>query len=330
MQDIKVTIGCITFNQATYISEAIDSFLMQETTFDYEIIIHDDASTDGTAEIVKKYADKFPDKIIAILQEENQYSKKVKISKTFIYPIARGKYFALCEGDDFWTDKKKLQKQYDYMEANPLCSMCIHDALIVSADRKIEFPSCVLSERECDFNIEDAIMGLGIKAVTNSFFYRMDMLKQETPNFVKLAPAGDFALPIRSALTGYIHYIPEQMSAHRMLAKNSFSATMGTGSKSIERWKKFYDRQEASLNSLDEYTDYKYSNLIKKSLEEQKFRNYIMTRNKEKLKEEPYVSMLKNLRTKEKFKYYFPLVFNSLQRMYYMLLRVKTMFKHNW
>ena len=106
-----VSILCATYNQKDYISQTIEGFLMQKVNFPIEIIIHDDASTDGTADIVKQYAEKYPDLITPILQTENQHSKKTGIWSTFIYPKARGKYFAECEGDDYWTDPDKLQRQ---------------------------------------------------------------------------------------------------------------------------------------------------------------------------------------------------------------------------
>jgi glycosyltransferase involved in cell wall biosynthesis len=114
-----VSICCITYNHVSYIMEAIDSFLMQETTFPFEILIHDDASTDGTTDIIIDYANKYPDIIRTIIQTENQYSKGGLIYPRFVFPKARGKYIALCEGDDYWTDKTKLQKQVNFLENNP-------------------------------------------------------------------------------------------------------------------------------------------------------------------------------------------------------------------
>ena len=114
-----VSILCATYNQKDYISQTIEGFLMQKVNFPIEIIIHDDASTDGTADIVKQYAEKYPDLITPILQTENQHSKKTGIWSTFIYPKARGKYFAECEGDDYWTDPDKLQRQIDFLESHP-------------------------------------------------------------------------------------------------------------------------------------------------------------------------------------------------------------------
>ena len=98
-----VTIRCITYNHVNFIRDAIDGFLMQETTFPVEIIIHDDASTDGTAEIVKDYADKHPQLFRTILQKENQYSKGNSKPFKDTYSMARGEFIAFCEGDDYWT-----------------------------------------------------------------------------------------------------------------------------------------------------------------------------------------------------------------------------------
>lgn len=115
---VLVTVCCTTYNHEKYVRDAIESFLMQETDFPFEIIIHDDASTDGTAEVILDYANRYPQLIRTILQTENQYSKAGLINPRFVFPQAKGKYLALCEGDDYWTDAKKLQKQVTFLENN--------------------------------------------------------------------------------------------------------------------------------------------------------------------------------------------------------------------
>jgi glycosyltransferase involved in cell wall biosynthesis len=112
-----VSVSCATYNHENYIRDSLEGFLIQKTTFPIEILIHDDASTDGTADIIKEYEKKHPDLIFPIYQKENQYSKGLTISSTFNWPRARGKYIALCEGDDYWTDPYKLQKQVEFLEA---------------------------------------------------------------------------------------------------------------------------------------------------------------------------------------------------------------------
>lgn len=115
--EIMVSVFCISFNQAKYIEQCLDSLVVQKTNFRYEIIVHDDCSTDGTIEIIEDFQKKYPELIKPILQTENQYSKGIRtIMATFMIPKASGKYIAICEGDDYWADEYKLQKQVDFLE----------------------------------------------------------------------------------------------------------------------------------------------------------------------------------------------------------------------
>lgn len=113
-----VSILCDTYNHEGFIKETLEGFLSQETTFPFEIIIHDDASTDKTAIIVKEFVDRYPLIIKPIFEKENQYSKKVNFWSDLTFPMAQGKYIALCEGDDYWIDAQKIQKQVDFLESN--------------------------------------------------------------------------------------------------------------------------------------------------------------------------------------------------------------------
>ena len=126
MNDLPlVSISCITYNHASYIKECIDGFLMQKTNFNFEVLIHDDHSTDGTEEIIKEYAKQYPDIIKPLFEKENQYSLGKPIgSVVWNLPRARGKYIAMCEGDDYWIDPYKLQKQVDFLESHPDYGMC--------------------------------------------------------------------------------------------------------------------------------------------------------------------------------------------------------------
>ena len=126
MQDIMISVICITYNHEKYIRKCLDGFIMQETDFPYEVLVHDDASTDNTAAIVHEYEILYPDIIKPIYQTENQYSKGKAITRDIIFPKCRGKYIALCEGDDYWIDTGKLQKQFDALETHPEIDMCVH------------------------------------------------------------------------------------------------------------------------------------------------------------------------------------------------------------
>jgi glycosyltransferase involved in cell wall biosynthesis len=122
----------MAFNHAPFIRKCLDGFLMQapptgvlEDELWYEILIHDDCSTDGTDDIIREYVEKYPDKIFPLYETENQY-RKGKVIDAYNYDRARGRYIAVCEGDDYWTDPNKLQKQVDFMEAHPEYSVCFH------------------------------------------------------------------------------------------------------------------------------------------------------------------------------------------------------------
>lgn len=134
-----VSIDCITYNHAPYIRQCIEGFLMQKTDFDFEVLIHDDASTDGTQEIIKEYELKYPHIIKPIYQTENQWSKGISISATYNFPRAQGKYIAFCEGDDYWIDSYKLQKQIDLLDSNKEFGLCYTKANIYNQNQqKIE------------------------------------------------------------------------------------------------------------------------------------------------------------------------------------------------
>jgi glycosyltransferase involved in cell wall biosynthesis len=121
-----VSIICNTYNHEAYIRDALDGFLMQQCTFPFEILIHDDASTDETPNIIREYAAKFPEIIKPIYQSENQWSKGDFRVFRLQRERAQGRYIALCEGDDYWIDNKKLQKQVNFLESHPDFVMCFH------------------------------------------------------------------------------------------------------------------------------------------------------------------------------------------------------------
>lgn len=119
-----VSICCITYNHEPYIEDALEGFLIQETDFPFEILIHDDASTDRTANIIREYEAKYPRLIKPVYQTENQFSKGLKINPTFNFPRAKGEYIALCEGDDYWADVKKISIQKKYLDSEKDCVIC--------------------------------------------------------------------------------------------------------------------------------------------------------------------------------------------------------------
>lgn len=231
MEDIKVSVSCLVYNHEKYLRQCLDSLLMQETNFKYEILIHDDASTDGSADIIREYESKFPDIIKPIYQTENQYSKQVQISWTYQYPRARGKYLAWCEGDDFWSDKKKLQKQYDIMEKNSDCSFCVHTVRYVKENGEITEKVKPYGEnQDCKKGSIQMLKTIFYQNVcpyqTSSFFARREYVTEEIekiPEFISKCRVGDVPLIMLFSSKGSVYYIAEEMSCYRMFSMASWS-----------------------------------------------------------------------------------------------------------
>ncbi len=120
---IMVSVTCVTYNHKDYIRDMIEGVLSQKTQYKYELIIHDDASSDGTTEIIKEYADKYPDIIVPLYETENQYLKGTDVGSLFL-PYIRGRFVANCDGDDYWIDPYKIQKQVDYLLDHPRIIGC--------------------------------------------------------------------------------------------------------------------------------------------------------------------------------------------------------------
>lgn len=226
VENPMVSIFCNAYNQEDYISRCLDGFLSQKTSFPYEILVTDDASSDSTPLIIRRYAEKRPDLFTAILHEDNQYSKGVDHNRTYLYPRARGNYIALCEGDDYWTDPQKLQRQFDAMETHESATWCVHSSTFVEADT--EKPLRVLRPFDSDCILDFRQTGEQIQlAATASFFIRKTAYK----HYLDSAPSkvtchGDFKMSRFFALTGDTLYLEKPMSAYRVLAKSSINSTI--------------------------------------------------------------------------------------------------------
>lgn len=153
-QPLLVSIRCLAYNHEKYIRETLEGFVMQKTNFRFEAIVHDDASVDGTAEIVREYAEKYPDIIKPIYEIENQYSKKDGSLSRIMHEACKGKYIAMCEGDDYWTDPYKLQKQVDFLETHPGYVICSHYYKV----------------HHCEGNIIDYVLPYGLSTSLNYDF----------------------------------------------------------------------------------------------------------------------------------------------------------------
>lgn len=210
-----VSISCITFNHAPYIRQCLDGFMMQQTNFPFEVLIHDDASTDGTTEIIKEYEAKYPDIIKPLYEEENQWVKGRRGSAVFNFPRAKGKYIALCEGDDYWTDPLKLQKQVDFLEANSDYVMCTHHFNIFHQnDKTIEEDRRKTFKDDFTFDLDYFISRKLWITQPLTLLYRRDALDRE--KYSQYPNAKDVTLIYHILSHGKGVFLKECMATYRV------------------------------------------------------------------------------------------------------------------
>jgi glycosyltransferase involved in cell wall biosynthesis len=214
MNQPLVSISCITYNHAPFIRECLDGFLMQKTNFEFEIIIHDDASTDGTKEIILEYTSKYPKIIFPLLQSENQYSKGLRgMMARFNFPRCKGKYIAICEGDDFWSDDLKLQKQVDFLEENSDFSMCFHNSDRIYEIEEINKIYNVVENK--DYSIDELF--LRWIAPTSSLIFKKEVVSKISEVALdKRILNGDLIIVLSSFDFGKVRGFKDFMSSYRI------------------------------------------------------------------------------------------------------------------
>ena len=260
--DIVVSILCNTYNHENYISDAIESFLMQKTNFKYEILIHDDASTDKTAEIIREYEMRYSDIIKPIYQKENQHSKGVRVA-LINHERANGKYYALCEGDDYWSNPNKLKKQVDYLEKNPDCSACVHASLNVNAEGNKTIFKIRPSRCNKELSIQEVIKGGGAFVATNSIVYRRDMGSIRPEFYYKNKFSfGDYQLIILLTLVGKVYYLDEVMSVYRSNVPESWTSR---NLLDTEKASNHFKEVNSMLDVVNIYTKYAYDDIIQET-----------------------------------------------------------------
>jgi glycosyltransferase involved in cell wall biosynthesis len=229
---MKVSICMITYNHEAFISKAIESILMQETTFNFELIIGEDYSTDNTRSIILSYKDKYPDKI-KLLKNESNIGMIPNFKATIL--ACTGEFIAICEGDDYWVDPLKLQKQVAFMDANPDYSICFHRVYEESENVK-KISSTNKLEKEYTYTIEDLAKKNFIH--TPSVLFRNNLVKA-FPCWFYQSPVGDYVLHMLNAQYGKIKYFPDIMATYRKHEGGVWSTQ--NRSNVLERWLQVLD-----------------------------------------------------------------------------------------
>jgi len=271
-----VSICCLTYNHEPYIKDALDGFLKQEVTFPYEVLIYDDASTDGTAGIIRGYWQKYPHIIKPVLQAENQYSKGItNPSGAFNFPRARGKYIAMCEGDDYWIDRHKLKAQVDYLEGHPDCSLCFHSARIVTVDGSRSDRRMRPYKEERAVAPEEMV-DKSCGYPTASMVFRTEMVRELPAYYVK-CPVGDTPLQLMAAALGYGYYMDRDMSAYRVGGASSWTAEGKRGDYEAKQ-KKYCEDMKRTYATFDRATGRRFHEAAKSAARRTWFLTKVNTR----------------------------------------------------
>lgn len=275
---IVVSVYCLAYNHAKYIGKTLEGFVNQNTNFEYEVIVHDDASKDETQDIILEFAKKYPDIIKPILQKENQYSKGTSIIKNIIFPQLSGKYIAICEGDDYWCDNNKLQKQVDYLDNHHDCIACVHNTKKL-IDNKLTNEVFNSKKSNGYLRIKDLLATGSNQFHTSSIMYRRElMIRDDRPYFMDCVKSiGDYPMSVNMAISGKVYYFKDVMSVYRVASDYSWTNRI------LENVDKFVTLKKQCidmLKSANEYSNYKYNKEFKFAILVQEYEQLRMKNSK--------------------------------------------------
>jgi glycosyltransferase involved in cell wall biosynthesis len=244
-----VSILCITFNHKEYIDDALLGFLTQKTSFPFELVVHDDASTDGTSEVVRSYAAKYPNIIKPVIRKENQYSQGRGATKSS-YSYLKGRYVALCEGDDFWFCESKIEQQVSLLEKRPDAVMSGHATLTLD----------IASGKNYDNILADFDGGWVCEHKKLSSMHTSSLVMKRIEYTKSIKEYGDFpgsdeALRMLMSLKGDVIYIPQVMSLYRKGVEGSWTLRLKDKKMALLNFNKqlsFLDELELIAGSINE------------------------------------------------------------------------------
>lgn len=318
-----VNIYCITYNHREIIRKCLDGFVMQKTTFPFQIWIHDDCSTDGTIDILKEYEKQYPNLINVIYEKENQHSKGISMDSIML-PIVKKdcKYIATCEGDDYWTDEYKLQKQFDYMEKNDNATICVHAAIEHNLETNKEFVRPALKESR-EISMQEIIMFGGGFFPTCSFFTRNNF--EVIPRRWGRGIVGDFNEILHAALNGTVYYIADCMAVKTVFYPGSWSSRHKDSSLMEQHLERVID----GIQRLNVETNYEYDSTIQEKIKNYKYRLNCELRGNNKLlfTDSYYKAIYRTLPKKKKIRAFLLTFFKPLYSLYSVLKKISVKIK---
>lgn len=309
---MKVSVYCLVYNHELYLESALEGFINQKTDFEYEVFVHDDASTDQSRKIIEEYAKRYPHIIKPIFQKENQYSKGVKILSTYILPKMTGKYIAVCEGDDYWIDQMKLQSQVDFLDNHPEYVACVHNTRKMNM-RTGKTCEMYFHEKDDDLTFSDVVQGGSCSYHTSSLMYRMEYAENRPDFFKKAKRFGDYPLAIYLSLSGKIRFLNKVMSIYRVETNSSWTKA---NIENPHRNATFHLSVAKMLKSVDEYTEYEYTEMLNDLILENQYSNLYFDEKYEELRKEPYKKIYKSKSLGYRFKTHIKQRFNKIYHIY--------------
>ena len=246
---MKVSVLVMTYNHEKFISQALESVAMQETNFEYEILISEDCSTDRTRQIALEFQKAHPENVRLLLSEQNIHSNEIVVRGI---RAARGEYIALLDGDDYWTSLHKLQKQVDFLDNHPECSLCFHNARIFHEADGREGRNWTPPGQKKISTLADIWMGNFI--ATCSTMFRRGLIGEIPVWYNDFFPITDWPLHILNAEHGKIGYIDEVMGMYRYHPGGLYSPFSET--KKQQETLKFYHTMNKNLN-------YRYDRIVR-------------------------------------------------------------------
>ena len=310
---VKVSVLVAVYNQEKYLKECLDSIVNQKTNFKYEILVHDDCSTDNSKKIIEDFYKKYPEKIRPFYEKENQYSKGVKINKDILIPKMNGKYFCFCEGDDYWIDDYKLQKQFDFLEMHSEYKFCIHNSIMVDNSGK-EIGKIIPLKNGGNLECKDFILNGGGFVATNAIFSYASLAKNLPKYFDYMTL--DFVWQIYLSSCGKTYCFQDYMSAYRVESDGSWTTRMN---QNPQKFIEFNEKVINVLKLINEETNYKYDKYLKEMIRKHNYKILETQKDYKKMKKSPYRDLWKKQSFKKKIKYfldeYFPKQYDIIKKL---------------
>ena len=316
-----VSVYCTAYNHEKYIRDCLNGFVMQKTDFSFEAIIHDDASTDQTQAIIREYEQLYPSIIKPIYQTVNQHQLKVPMIKKFILPKVRGKYVAICEGDDYWIDENKLQEQVQLMEDNPDCHFCVCGVQEVFLNGKplgVLHPSTEIPSGYITPN--DFIRYAGTYSFqTSSYLVRYEDWKEyilNPPTFRKHSDIGDLPMLLYFGSMGPTGYVNKIMSCYRRGAPTSYSTQKNNWS--VEKRIEHFEKQANVWRAFNKFSNQKYCDTCNQKIAQNLFGYHLLLGSAKTMFKSENKLFLRKFRFRKKMYLLLACVFKKKMKQHYL------------